>query len=247
MTNPDRMLSPNLQDDDKHDFVGIDVLYTDEKLLKKYNMDIVSKLSQYSNTKTDVLDFGAGIGTLAKLWYLTTTVKPECVEIDENLRNILIERKFNCYSNIDSIHKEFDVIYTSNVLEHIKDDTGALKKLHSKLKTNGIIAIYVPAFMCIYSGLDFAVGHYRRYKKKELVHKLYLAGFKIKKCYFVDSLGFFSSLVMKLYGYKKEEKLMHDKIKKNYDKYIYPLSRLLDFLGLKFLFGKNLLVIATKI
>lgn len=246
MTNNTPTLSFNLQNEDSTNYAGTDELWANEKFLKKYNTDIVSKLSKYSKTESEVLEFGAGIGTLAQLWYSITMVKPECLEIDTNLREVLIERKFNCYENIDSIHKTFDVIYTSNVLEHIEDDVDTLKKLHSKLKADGVIAIYVPAFMSIYSELDSAVGHYRRYEKTELINKLHLANFKIRDCYFVDSIGFFAWLSIKLRGYKSDKKLGNGKSLEIYDKYIYPLSKWLDTLGLRFLFGKNLLVIANK-
>jgi len=247
MANNTPPLSLNLQNDDNTDYAGTDELWANEKFLKKYNSDIVSKLSKYSKAEFEVLEFGAGIGTLAQLWHSITMVKPECLEIDNNLRKVLIDRKFNCYENIDSIHKTFDVIYTSNVLEHIEDDVDILKKLHSKLKSDGVIAIYVPAFMSIYSELDSAVGHYRRYEKAELINKLHLANFKIIDCYFVDSIGFFAWLSVKFLGYKSDKNPGNGKSLEIYDKYIYPLSKWLDTLGLRFLFGKNLLVIANRV
>ncbi len=238
--------SDSVQNQSKTDYAGVDELCANENFLKKYSADTVAKLSKYAKDKPEVLEFGAGIGTLAQLWHAATGIKPECLEIDESLRTLLRERELYCYESLDAIHKTFDVIYTSNVLEHIEDDVAALKSLHAKLKPGGIIAIYVPAFMCLYSELDAAIGHYRRYEKAELIRKLELANFKIKECCFADSIGFFAWLSMKFKGYRNDQKLGSGKSLAIYDKYLWPLSRLLDGIGLRFLFGKNLLVIAEK-
>ena len=77
--NQATLLSPNLQSKDKSDYAGIDELWTNEKFLKNYNKDVVNKLSEFSREKPDVLEFGAGIGTLAQLWQSTTMVKPKCL------------------------------------------------------------------------------------------------------------------------------------------------------------------------
>jgi predicted SAM-dependent methyltransferase len=173
-------------------------------------------------------------------------VKPECLEIDRNLRQILVERGFHRYEQLASIQKTFDAIYTSNVLEHIEDDVEVLKQLHSKLKQDGIIAIYVPAFMCLFSELDTAVGHYRRYSKKEIINKLKIAQFKVLDCWYVDSMGFFASLAVKFLGYKDSATVGRNKTFKIFDKYIYPISMIFDRFGFRYLFGKSLLVIAKK-
>ena len=242
----EKIQSAKLQDAKKVDYAGIDELWANEKFLNNYNIDIVNKLSKFSNINSEVLDFGAGLGTLSKIWYFVKKSKPECLEIDTSLQKILLDRNFICYKNLEEINKTYDVVYTSNVLEHIEDDTKVLEQLHSKIKVNGFLAIYVPAFMCLYNQLDASVGHYRRYEKDELINKLLEANFNIKECYYVDSIGFFAWLSLRLKGYGDNNKLGSGNNLKIYDKFIYPLSALLDKLGLKYLFGKNLLVIAQK-
>ena len=53
-----------------------------------------------------------------------------------------------------------------HVLEHISDDIHELKSAMDKLNNNGYLVIMVPAHQNIYSNLDKAVGHYRRYEKE---------------------------------------------------------------------------------
>jgi 2-polyprenyl-3-methyl-5-hydroxy-6-metoxy-1,4-benzoquinol methylase len=239
-------LPTKLQSKQNSDFAGINELWTTEKFLGNCNLDIVDKLSKFSNKNSEVLEFGAGIGTLAKIWQTTKRIKPECLEIDTSLIKILLDRGFICYKNLEEINKIYDIVYTSNVLEHIEDDVFVLKKLNTLIKANGFLAIYVPAFMCLYGQMDSSIGHYRRYEKNEIVKKLLEANFLIKECYYVDSIGFLAMLFVKIKGYGGDNKLNLNNSLKIYNK-LYLLSTLLDRFGLKYLFGKNLLVIAQKI
>jgi SAM-dependent methyltransferase len=134
-----------------------------------------------------------------------------------------------------------DFIYTSNVLEHIEYDEDILRNLATKLKTGGTIAIYVPAFPILFSNLDRNVGHFRRYQKVELIKKLKGAGFEVIECNFSDSLGFISTLCLKLLGFKFDSGTQATVLMKIYDRLILPISKSVDFLGCKYLFGKNLI------
>lgn len=226
-------------------YAGGEELWCAEKYLINYNNDLISKLTKANIKSQKVLEFGAGIGTLANLWNISTTIKPECLEIDSKQRSIIEQRGFYCYSCLDSVEKKFDVIYTSNVLEHIEDDSSILRQLNTKLNTGGKLVVYVPAFQALYSELDEKVGHYRRYEKRELLKKLNNAGFRVDKFYYSDSIGFIAWLYLKLKGYNSEKAGV--KSMKIYDKYIFPLSKILDKFGCKFIFGKNILVYARKI
>ena len=237
----------NYQNEKNNSYSGKGLLFAVEKNLFNLNKVIVRNLSKNLGDNKLVLDFGAGIGTLAKIWFHEKKVLPECVEIDIALREILIKRKLIAYSSIHESRKKYDVIYSSNVLEHIYDDFSAIKQMHLKLKKNGFLCIFVPAFNFLYSDLDKNIGHYRRYNIKDMTEKLKLANFAIKEAYYFDSIGFF---IWWLYLKVFKLKLTNDQSSNNhlllYDKFIMPLSIFLDRLGFKFLFGKNLIVIAQK-
>ena len=108
--------------------------------------------------------------------------------------------------------------------------------------------------MCLYSDMDKAVGHYRRYEKNEIIKKLEKSNFRIINYHFVDSLGFFALLAIKVLGYKnkkningvKKSGLGQEEHLKFYGRFISPLSILFDSLGAKFLFGKNIFIVAQK-
>ena len=228
------------------EYSGSKELLIDEKFLNNYKNSIVIKILKYLRNTDKVLEFGAGVGTLAQNWEIKTGVKPECLEIDDSLRNILINRGFKCYDKPGSITKTYSGIYTSNVLEHIDDDVEALRNIHAMLKPGGHLVIYVPAFMCLYSKLDSSIGHYRRYHKEELFEKLRKSRFEVIDSFYVDSIGFFASLAIKFFGYKGRLRLGGKTSLLLYDKLIYPVSEVLDALGLRCFFGKNTLVAVRK-
>jgi predicted SAM-dependent methyltransferase len=180
------------QTESNQEYGGLSELEQIEQNLPGYNADIVSKLSQHMLGRKQVLEFGAGIGTLALEWERQTRVKPECLEIDPRQQAIIQERGLVCYRSASEITKRFDGIYTSNVLEHIENDTATLQQLSTLLVERGLLAIYVPAFMCLFSDTDQSLGHYRRYRRADLICKVVQAGFEVVHCQYVDVLGFFA-------------------------------------------------------
>lgn len=192
------------------------------------------------------MDFGAGYGTLALIWQEITGQKVECLEIDlEQLKEIQ-SRGFVGWNSLEDITTKFDFIYASNVLEHIQKDEESLRDLVAFLKEGGRIGIYVPAFMLLFSDLDRSVGHFRRYSRKELLNKIEGAGLTVIYVSYVDSLGFFASLVIKLFGWGSVGKIGNPTSLRIYDTKIFPISRLIDRVTFGRLFGKNLLLIAER-
>ena len=232
-------------------YAGTEQLLSGEHSLDSYNRFLVTKFFRISqkfgsSSNPKVLDFGAGIGTLAVLWRDLFEIEPYCLEIDALQNSELHKRGFKVKIELSEIDEKFNVIYTSNVLEHIENDLQSLIQLRDKLEPDGLIVIYVPAFMLLYSGLDESVGHYRRYSKKELVQKVAEAGFNLKKCEYVDTIGFPASLAIRFLGYKGIGNVGGNRSLAIYDRWIFPISRFLDVVGFKYLFGKNLLLIAQK-
>ena len=225
-----------------------------ERCMLIYNSSIARKISKNFPCKGNLLEYGAGIGTLATLFKAIKGLKPQCLEVDPNLKRVLVDRGFKCYDNIQQIDELFDGVYTSNVLEHIEDDVHTLQQIRSVMKPQSNLVVYVPAFQCLYSSWDASVGHYRRYDKKELLFKLDAAGFEVIKIIYVDTLGFFASFAARVIGYKKSTELKGEKIANYhvadarvlilYDRLLYRVSRIFDFIGFRYVFGKNILAVA---
>ena len=217
-----------------------------EPSLRNYNNHIVDLILSVHNNESEILDFGAGCGSLAKIVRTKTKKSPTCIEIDEYFKSILIKIGFKVFGDIEETKDQYDFIYSSNVLEHINDDVKSLKQLESKLIKNGTLVLYLPAFQMLYSDLDRAVGHFRRYSKKRILKITHETGFRIDKMFYVDSVGFFCSFIIQILGWNTEFGVGSKNSLKFYDKLIFPVSRFLDSLGFKYILGKNIFVSLKK-
>jgi SAM-dependent methyltransferase len=84
---------------------------------------------------------------------------------------------------------EFDVIGAFDVLEHVQEDELVLMEMFRAATRGGGIAITVPQHRFLWSGVDSAAGHVRRYEARELVEKVARAGFQvIRRTSFVSLL-----------------------------------------------------------
>jgi SAM-dependent methyltransferase len=225
-------------------YSGLAELEKLELNLKNYNQFIVTQFIFHATCTTRVLDFGAGIGTLSNIWKKQEPASLiTCFEPDESQVKIILERGLSGFTSL-SDDSEFDYIFTSNVLEHIEEDRAAIKYLFNHLGSDGKLGIFVPANKFIYSHIDKKFEHFRRYSKRELIEKVAESGFKIDSCVFVDSIGLFAWLFLKIFKLQISES--GSRLLPIYDKFIWPISQFLDNLGLKYLFGKNLLLLASK-
>lgn len=208
-----------------------------------YNAYLSYLVRSHTSATDRILDFGAGIGTFAlplkKIGYDVSCVEPDPKQL------LKIEQNgvpgYSCLSAVPA--QTYDFIFTLNVLEHIEDDQGALHELANKLKPGGRILIYVPAFQALFSNMDRAVGHCRRYRLNDLSTRVSSAGLEIEEARYVDSIGFFAAFVFKYIGSSKGTLNSTSVIL--FDRLVFPLSLVIDRVMKKF-FGKNLLIVAAK-
>lgn len=73
----------------------------------------------------------------------------------------------------------YDTVVMLDVLEHVQDDAGLLRRLRAILPAGGHLILKVPAFSFLFCDMDRAIGHFRRYSKASLRQCLEEAGFKI--------------------------------------------------------------------
>jgi len=233
------------QSPEHSDYSGMGELVKAE-VMRNYNAFIVkSAMKDFHDAKT-VVDFGAGIGTLSLVFRELFSIEPLCVEIDSKNKECLTERGLEHIDSLESLNESVDLIFSSNVLEHIEDDVSILEKMRDKLSLKGKIYLYLPAKMSLWSNLDDQVGHYRRYEINELKVKCQKAGLNIEKLHYAESLGFLASLLTKVLGYNSDSGIGSISTLKFYDKYLFPISKFLDAIGVKYLFGKNIILIASK-
>lgn len=246
-------LSP-IQNPESPAYTGTQALLDSEVGLVRYSTEIVRKLFSKMELQDRIitkngsfLEFGAGTGFLAEIFRNNFHIEPDCVDLDPNLVDLVKSKNFQCFQFLYQTPRNYSAIYTSNVLEHIEDDSATLKELFDALAPGGVIGIYVPAHPFLYSNMDKEIGHVRRYKRSELRSKVQSAGFTIQTLTYDESIGFFASIFVKVIGYKNNANLGSKGSLVFYDRVVYPISRIFDLLGFKYILGKNLILIATKV
>jgi SAM-dependent methyltransferase len=215
-----------------------------EKMLKKYSLSL-----NFYNQK--ILDCGCGRGDL--LIYLKKKGFKNLYGIDNTkdmIKNIDDISVFNMdVCNMSFNDEEFDIVISSDLIEHIDDDKKAILEMKRILKKNGVLIVFVPAFNFLWSYHDVINMHKRRYTKKEIVFKLKSEGFEILKSSYWNFLAFFPVFIIRII-----KKIF--KIRTN-DFYSFPLflnkiiayfvfveNFLLNYIN--FPFGVSVFVVARK-
>ncbi|WP_167006144.1 class I SAM-dependent methyltransferase [Mumia sp. ZJ430] len=211
-----------------------------------YNRFLLDSVIRHvPSPEASVLDFGAGAGTYADMM-TTRGIRPDVLEPDGDLRKVLTgkgHRVVDLDHGDDTVEGGYDVVYTLNVLEHIKNDQEACEQLASLLKPGGRLVVYVPAFEVLFTSMDEKVAHYRRYRRRPLERLLRNAGLEVVESSYCDPAGFFATLSYRFLG--SSDGSISPAALKLYDRVVFPISRALHRVTGR-LFGKNVLVVATR-
>jgi SAM-dependent methyltransferase len=212
-------------------------------LARNYNEFLVHEVLRHSQGAVVAMDFGAGVGTFAcKL--RECGLKVLCIEPDISLCSALRSQGFECLADIEEIPEaSVDYIFSLNVFEHIEDDTAMFSEVFRRLRPGGRFYLYVPAFPILYTSMDQKVGHFRRYRSLQLRKQLANIGFNVLAARYADCLGFFVTLLYRLIGSSRGD--LNPAALKLYDRFIFPLSRLLDKV-LGSVIGKNAAISAIR-
>jgi len=175
------------------------------------NNCIVEAVKKYC-PNNHFFDIGGGNGFVAKgleeNGIQTVLIEPGvqgCLNAKKrNLKNIIC----STFENASFPNNSIPTIGLFDVVEHIENDSDFLKSIHTLLKEDGHVFITVPAFKSLWSNEDVDAGHYRRYKLKDLEHKLKNAGFTIEYSTYIFSIlpapvFLFRTIPSKLGLYKK--------------------------------------------
>jgi hypothetical protein len=120
--------------------------------------------------------------------------------------------------------EQFDCVMYIDVLEHIKDDKGELRRAERHLAPGANLVVLCPAFQILFSEMDHALGHFRRYTKRTLA-AAFPADLHPVELFYLDSLGMIASLANKFFLRQSAPKEGQVKF---WDGTIIPVSRVLD-------------------
>lgn len=200
----------------------------------------------------DGIEVGAGIGTSTpyllqgapKSWLCLEPDPALAARIDALIANE--ELPATCQTRIGVVadlpnEPLADTITYIDVLEHIEQDEAEIDRAAARLRPGGRIVILAPAFNIVFSPFDKAVGHFRRYTRRDEA-RLTRPGLRLEKSFYLDGVGLALSLSNRMV--LKSAMPTRQQIG-FWDKYVIPVSRITDAVTAP-LFGRTLIMVLQK-
>lgn len=196
-----------------------------------------------------VVEVGAGIGgTTRTLWH-EAVERWVCLEPDADLHAELLEQLERgalpprCEvrrGTLDDLpaDERFETLLYIDVLEHIEDDHGEVARAAERLTEGGHLIVLCPAHNWLFSPFDRAVGHFRRYSRRELL-ACGAPGLTPVAARYFDSVGMLASMANKVLLRASHPTVSQIRL---WDRVMVPCSRVLDPVLLHNL-GKTVVVI----
>ncbi|MBA3284426.1 MAG: methyltransferase [Nitrosopumilus sp.] len=202
----------------------------------KFNQWMAETIAPY--VSGDILEIGSGLGNISQYfidknyqitlsdidpYYLETLNKHfhDIGNVKEILSIDLQSKKF--FETYKDLAKKFDTVFYLNVLEHLEFEDLAIQNSQFLLKPGGNLIILVPAYSFLYSPMDKALDHYRRYTQKRLNHVFQRNEMIVIKSFYFNFLG----IVEWLYGKIKKLKTVPDSEMSTFNALI-PFAKLFD-------------------
>ncbi|WP_250279890.1 methyltransferase domain-containing protein [Frankia sp. Cppng1_Ct_nod] len=133
-----------------------------------------------------------------------------------------------------------DTLIMMNVLEHIDDDAGTLRRLGRLLVPGGRAVLWVPAYPALYGEFDRMVGHFRRYTPSTLRRTVQTAGLRVESLQPVNLLGGIAWwATVRCAGQRSAA----PRLVRVYDRVVMPTTRFIER-RMRVPFGQSLLCVA---
>ncbi|CAA6824762.1 MAG: Methyltransferase type 12 [uncultured Aureispira sp.] len=182
-------------------------------------LDVISSADKFNRwtyetirpfCKGNILEIGSGVGNISQ-FFLQEKASILLSDIRQGYCDEL-KQKFEAYPNLKGValidlvdpafdekfqylFASFDSIFSLNVVEHIYDDSLAIKNAKKLLKKEGHLVILVPSYQSLYNGLDKDLDHYRRYNKKTLTVLFEQNELNIIKKQYFNFMGIFAWII----------------------------------------------------
>ena len=199
-----------------------------------------------------VLEIGCGIGNFTSLILdreavLAIDIEPGCIEKllqrfpgRDNLKALTCDIAAPDFARLGDFRADSCVCL--NVLEHIQDDRGALRRMADVLTPGGVVILIIPAFPALFGPIDELLGHYRRYTRASIFKLAQSAGLNVKTAHYLNFPGFFGWWMNAHLLKKREQSASQIKF---FDRYMVPFaSRVEGWTHPPF--GQSLFVVLNK-
>lgn len=149
-----------------------------------------------------MLDAGCGAGEMLPLLARFGTA----VGVDPDARSVALAVAQTRHAVVGGLPQlpfedgEFDVAVCLDVLEHLHDDCAALAELRRVTTPRGVLLVSVPAYPLLWSSHDVANEHVRRYRASTLRSAVTLAGLRVQRLTYFNSLLLPAAATVRLAG-----------------------------------------------
>jgi SAM-dependent methyltransferase len=132
--------------------------------------ELLIKMAEEQGPFDKVLNLGCGVEGNSNNFSVLGNV----ISADIDLFSVSCAKKYADVVRTDACNisfksNTFDCVLISDVLEHIEEDSRVVREIIHATKPGGLIVITVPAIKFLFSTHDLALGHHRRYSRKELL------------------------------------------------------------------------------
>jgi SAM-dependent methyltransferase len=227
--------------DDPHHTLGLEVM-TGAVRYRRYLVELLRP-----HLGRTVLEIGSGLGDLAAELrdvdrLVVTDVDPVCLQA--------LTERFSGRHEVEVLQLDMrdtaaslgpvDTVLAVNVLEHLVDDVGALRRMSEAAKPEGDVVLFVPAYPSLYGPHDRAAGHVRRYVPRTLRDAVVAAGLHVEVLRPVNFIGGLAWWVaVRVGGCSSPRK----RLVTLYDRILVPLVRVMEARW-RPPFGQSLLCVA---
>jgi SAM-dependent methyltransferase len=144
------------------------------------------------------------------------------------------------------IHKKYDAVVSSEVLEHIQNWKKALSHLLSLLKPQGLLFITVPHGMKYWSANDEFAHHYRRFEIGQIEEELAQQGYEVLEriCWGFPLYWLYYTVLLNHTDPSKNMNSQYSLAKKRLSDFLYLLFHIDDLFNNSL--GRRLFIVARK-
>jgi SAM-dependent methyltransferase len=202
----------------------------DRRRYRAYQLELV-----WPHVGRSLLEVGAGLGEFADQLagrlerHVVTDVDPGAVAA--------MAKRFAGRTEVEARRIDLDdpatldigepvgTVLAINVLEHIEDDAGALRRMAGLVEPGGRVVMFVPGYQQLYGDFDRAVGHVRRYTPATLRDAFERAGLRpvaVKPVNLLGGIAWWATVRRGGVG------TPNPRLVRTYDRVVVPATRFLE-------------------